>query len=306
MASTIARLNEKGILPLDGSLKWMRHNIHFECYMGSVAYGASNDTSDMDVYAWCIPPKEVVFPHLYGWIKGFGSKPAEFDNWSRHHVKDKDAIGGKGREYDFSVYSVIQFFNLCMAGNPNMVDALFVPQRCVLHESELGHMVREQRKLFLHKGCFPKFKGYAYGQLNKIKNKNAEGKRVELIEKYGYDVKFAYHIVRLLLEIEQILEEGDLTLDRNGPQLKEIRSGNWKLDYLIKWADDKMGSLEDTYARSALRPTPDEDSIKDLLVKVLSHHFQDISAGVKIPKSAEQMLDRISDIVDEFRDEYRT
>ena len=29
----------------------------------------------------------------------------------------------------------------------------------------VGNLVREKRKLFLHKGAWPKFKGYAYSQL---------------------------------------------------------------------------------------------------------------------------------------------
>ncbi|TLD40174.1 MAG: hypothetical protein JETT_3561 [Candidatus Jettenia ecosi] len=34
--------------------------------------------------------------------------------------------------------------------------------------------------------------------MHKMKSKEREGKRKEMVDKYGYDVKFAYHIVRLL------------------------------------------------------------------------------------------------------------
>lgn len=34
MASTVARLNEKGVLPLDHKHKWMRSNIHYEVIKG--------------------------------------------------------------------------------------------------------------------------------------------------------------------------------------------------------------------------------------------------------------------------------
>lgn len=40
--------------------------LQYEVIMGSVAYGSSNDTSDMDLYGFSIPPKETVFPHLAG------------------------------------------------------------------------------------------------------------------------------------------------------------------------------------------------------------------------------------------------
>ena len=46
------------------------------------------------------------------------------------------------------------------------------------------------------------------------------------IVKHGYSTKFAYHIVRLLNEVEQILTEHDLDLERNREQLKSIRRGD--------------------------------------------------------------------------------
>ena len=39
-------------------------NTHSETMMGSVAYGVSGDTSDVDVYGFCIPPKDELFPHI--------------------------------------------------------------------------------------------------------------------------------------------------------------------------------------------------------------------------------------------------
>ena len=34
-----------------------------EVIMGSKAYGVSQDDSDVDIYAVCMPPKTMVFPH---------------------------------------------------------------------------------------------------------------------------------------------------------------------------------------------------------------------------------------------------
>ena len=94
-----------------------------------------------------------------------------------------------------------------MENNPNVIDSLFTPATCVLHCTRIGAMVRENRKLFLHRGAWPKFKGYAYSQLHKLAIKQPIGKRAELVAKHGYDTKFAYHVVRLLGEVEQIAHE---------------------------------------------------------------------------------------------------
>ena len=66
-----------------------------------------------------------------------------------------------------------------------MIDSLFTPHECVLHITQVGTMVREARHLFLHKGCWPKFKGYAYAQLHKMRGKKPIGKRLEIREELG-------------------------------------------------------------------------------------------------------------------------
>ena len=137
--------------------------------MGSNAYGVSSDTSDMDLYGFCIPPKTLVFPHLAGEIPGFGRQIQRFEQWQEHHVKDQD---GKDTTYDFSVYSIVKFFQLCMENNPNMIDSLFTPRRCVLVSTQVGELVRTNAKYFLHKGAWHKFKGYAYAQVSKMRNKS--------------------------------------------------------------------------------------------------------------------------------------
>ena len=149
--------------------------------MGSVAYGVSSDTSDVDVYGWAIPPKDDLFPHLRGEVPGFGTPRPRFEQFQEHHVEDRDALAGHGRMYDLTIYGIVKFFNLAMENNPNVIDSLFTPVNCVLHSTRVGNLVRENRKLFLHKGAWPKFKGYAYSQLHKISIKTPQGKRAELV-----------------------------------------------------------------------------------------------------------------------------
>ena len=45
------------------------------------------------------------------------------------------------------------------------------------------------------------------------------------IEKYEYDVKYAYHVVRLVDEAEQLLRDGELDLGRSADRLREVRRG---------------------------------------------------------------------------------
>lgn len=153
--------------------KWLVDNVHYLTTMGSIAYATNLDTSDFDVYGWCIPPKHIVFPHTAGVVLGFGYQGEKFDQYQQHHVNDPDALAGKGREYDFTIFNIVKYFQLVMENNPNCIDSLFVPYDCILHISQIGNMVRENRKLFLHKECFKKYKGYAMSQLHSM-NKGQE------------------------------------------------------------------------------------------------------------------------------------
>jgi len=139
--------------------------LQYLAQIGSVSYGVSTDKSDIDLVGMCVPNKDMVFPHLAGEIQGFGKQKQWFKQWQMHHVQDN------GKSYDMSVYNIVQFFDLCMANNPNMLDALFVPRRCVLYSTQLMEHIRSNRKVFLHAGAYHKFSGYAYSQLNKMKNK---------------------------------------------------------------------------------------------------------------------------------------
>lgn len=266
MSKLIKSLNSKGLAHPPSFL------IDNTCYlvqMGSVAYGVSDDNSDIDIYGFCIPHKDTVFPHLRGEIAGFGNQVQRFEQWQEHHIVDKET----DKEYDFSVYNIVKYFHLCMENNPNMIDSLFVPQRCILHSTKVGNHIRENRKSFLHKGSWHKFKGYAYSQMHKMNSKTPEGKRKELVEKYGYDVKFAYHIVRLLNEVEQILIEGDLDLERNREQLKSIRRGEWTETQIKDHFHDKEKELESVYLASSLPHRPDEKKIKKVLLECLEMHW---------------------------------
>jgi predicted nucleotidyltransferase len=297
--STLQRLTDRGMVKPP---RWLPSNVQYETIMGSVAYGVSSDTSDMDVYGWAIPPKEDVFPHLRGEILGFGRQARRFEQFQEHHVRDPDALAGHGRTYDLTVFGIVKFFALAMENNPNVIDSLFTPATCVLHSTRVGNLVRENRRLFLHRGAWPKFKGYAYSQLHKLASKEPKGKRAEVVAKHGYDTKFAYHVVRLLGEAEQILIEGDIDLQRDNDRLKAIRRGEWTEERLRQWAADKEADLERAYAASKLPPVPDEDKLKALLLNCLEDHYGSLEKCLVQPDRAVAALRAIQAELDGVRD----
>lgn len=338
-------LMKRGIIKGTQIPNFLRDNTHYLAMMGSVAYGVAEDYSDIDVYGWAIPPKDMTFPHLAGNIRGFGKEPPNFEVWQQHHIKDIT----KNREYDMSIYGVCKYFNLVMENNPNMLDSLFAPENCILHCSPAAQRVRENRHIFLHKGVWHKLKGYAYQQLHKCKKRDSEpvlydllvfedkygihhtssleegaahlvntDQSAEVIVRYsnlfnnvlkekrraittkihGYDTKFAYHVVRLMDQAEEILRYGTLTLDRKDRRemLKAIRRGDWKLSDIQEYFKEKEATLAKLYETSSLRPEPEEAAIKKLLVEVLDSHYGDLKGAIVLPDDMSRIRDAMTKI----------
>lgn len=338
MSKLLRRLKDKGLI---SPPRFLQDGTQYLCIMGSAAYGCSNIDSDLDIYGYCIPHKSVLFPHTAGYIEGLDKNIPKFDQWQQHHIIDKEA----DKEYDFSVYNILKYFRLVMRNNPNMIDSLFVPRRCIIHTGRTHEHLRENRKLFLHKGAWHSFKGYAYSSMHKMKNKELQGLKeikefekkhnlpnitrleqinssldLSLMELKEYkelfkkcsnraidkkvnlmDNKFAYHVVRLLLECEQILIEGDLDLQRNREQLKSIRRGEWTEDQIIKYFEKKELSLEKNYAESKLPHSPDVDKIKQIYLECLEIHFGSVADAIEKKKDVNILINDIEDILGRYK-----
>lgn len=295
--SHVARLAKRGLI---NPPPWMTSNMCFEGMTGSVSYGCNeSNTSDIDMVGFCIPPKYVIFPHTAGFVLGFGDQPPAFNQFQAHHVEDKE----KGRNYDVTIYGIVKFFELCRQNNPNMVDSLFVPTRCITFHSEVYTRVRECRRWFLHKGCWHKFRGYAHQQMAKLTRgaQKANPKRQEAIEKFGFDTKFAYHIVRLVLECEQILTTGDLILDRDREVYKSIRRGEWTIDRIKNWYDEKEIHLENLYHSSKLQSHPDNEKLKTLLIECLEIHYGSLTESLNDDSKYSRLLDDMQALVNKYK-----
>lgn len=301
MPSVVSQLTKRGLIRPPS---WLPDNVLFEGIQGSNAYGAAVGDSDFDMVGYCVPPKDMVFPHLAGQIDGFGRQKKRFVSYQKHHVFDKDARGGSGRMYDLNMYNIVHFFHLTMEMNPNMVASLFLPAECIVHTSTVGNMVREKRHIFLHKGAWHRFKGYSYSQLAKMESKSPEAgsRRATLVEKYGYDTKFAVNLVRLLYECEQILTTGDLDLRRNSEELKSIRRGEWTAEQVKTFFAEKERALERIYKECTLLPWgPRENEIKQLLLDCLEQHYGSLEGCIVTDATPILALREIAEVIDRNR-----
>ena len=241
-------------------------NMILKTYRGSIAYGTNITSkmakktglkeSDKDTMGICIPPLE----HYFG-LPGIS-----IVGFEQHEDKDTDEV----------IYSLKKYLNLASQCNPNIVEMLFVNDNHIVHQTLLGQRLIDNRYLFLTKRVKHTYSGYAYSQMQKlkIKQENMTGRK-ELAETYGYDVKFASHVIRLLTMGLEALVEGELIVNRpNKALLMDIRMGKYTLKEIDDMAKSLNDKLETAYISSQLPNKPDYKKIHQLCIDMHEEFFK--------------------------------
>jgi predicted nucleotidyltransferase len=112
--------------------------------VGSRAYGIHRPDSDHDQAGVMIPPSK----YFYGLDK--------FEQFRDFPGVDK------------VIYDIRKAISLISDNNPNMLDLVFSPERCIIKLEREWETVLENRELFISKKCRHTYSGYAFAQLQRI------------------------------------------------------------------------------------------------------------------------------------------
>jgi uncharacterized protein len=243
-------------LNLDKSnLTWLEERTVLLAPTGSFAYGTNTENSDKDFKGVCIPPID-----YYLGLESFN----EYNTSGGKNFKNtKDDV-------DVNIIHINKFVRDAMQGVPNNIEILFVKQRDFLKVTDLGQILLNNRHLFLSKAIKNKFGGYAFSQIQKLKNKNSNGTgRQDLIEQFGYDTKFFMHSVRLLTSAIEILNTGDFSTYRtNRQELLDCRNGKYSFEEALRLVEHYDDLLKTAVEKSPLPKTPDYHKINKLLISI--------------------------------------
>jgi predicted nucleotidyltransferase len=177
----------------------------------------------------------------------------------------------KAGDVDVICYSLRRFARLAAAGNPTILHMLFTPAES---DEVFWNAVIASRNLFLAKAHALKYKGYADAQLRRMTGERGRGKhgqRPELEKQYGYDVKAAMHVLRLLHEGIEFVSRRWVTLPRPEPersQLLAVRRGEWTEDRVIAEANRLFAELDAAVQRSTLPEQVNLDAIGRLVTQI--------------------------------------
>lgn len=199
-------------------------------------------------------------------------------------------------DLDLTMYSLRKFCRLAAQGNPSVLLLLWLPG--YITKTGLGNDLVRIRDAFVSREAGQRFLGYLVLQKMKLKGEKAHTvNRPELVEKYGYDTKFAMHVLRLGLQGLEYMTEGKITMPMREPDLsfcRSVREGKWTFGQALEHIE-----RTETYLRMRVDECKLEaghDRINRFLVEAHQMHWSsrfssvaerrivDADSGVRFPE----------------------
>lgn len=140
-------------------------------------------------------------------------------------TQPEGARSGPG-DTDLVSYGLRKYLGLATKGNPTALLPLYAPAESVLVCTPLGAELRSLAPAVLSRRAVDRFLGYLEAQRRRLLGKP---NRPEMVARYGYDVKYASHALRLAYQGLELVEHGRLTLpmpDRERERVLAVKRGD--------------------------------------------------------------------------------
>jgi predicted nucleotidyltransferase len=227
---------------------------------GSQLHGAKvSGYDDLDIYgAYIEGPERILglhsLPHFV-WSSG-----------SARALNTADDI-------DVTCYSLHRWGELMLKGNPAVLHYLYA--ECALGQTIWATHILPFREGLLSQKSARQYLGFADAQRMRLTGERGmgrHGQRLDLIETFGYDTKFAMHYIRLLYECRELLRDRKLTLPRpERTQLIDIRLGKYAQEDVFALGRELKAECESLLAISKLPELPD----KNLLSRIIAAAYRE-------------------------------
>lgn len=234
---------------------------------GSQLHGAKvTGYDDLDIYGCYIEPPERIL----------GVMPLDHYVWSSGSATEKNTAD----DVDVTTYSLHRWGELIRKGNPAILHCLFAAN--ALSSSDTWErFVGSRREQLISKRAAMQYLGFAASQRMRLTGERGmgrHGQRPDLIEKYGFDVKFAMHYVRLLGECRELLREHKVTLPRPEKELLiNIRTGKYSQDQVFELGDDLTRECEQLLVSSDLPETVNSELLSQQISDAYQYHWKNMA-----------------------------
>ncbi len=226
----------------------------FTVVTGSTLYGLTTPESDIDYGNVYLESKNVIFGHSPTRPKLSQTVTEERDD-NNHWVRD--------------------FAHLCAKGNPNAIEWLWAPSdKVVLVDKFFQRYILKNSEMFIGlEGLSKSHFGFAISQLHRIKDISGKvGKaRRDMVDKYGYNVKFASHSIRLMFQLMELVENGRMTYPFSGEKqsiLLAIKTGKMTEQEVVDLFNSLRIECDEKIKKNkaGLPPYPDLAKIDENLI----------------------------------------
>lgn len=241
--------------PKPSSVPWYRptnydtamQGLIFQGIVGSTAYGLNTPESDIDMMGVAMEQPE----HILGL--------QTFD-----HFDDKSVING-------IIYGLKKFLWLVLKGNPTVTELLWVDPNTQPVVTPTWKSLLKIRDAFLSHHTIKAYLGYLIQQRERLEGSRGgkDVNRRDLVEKYGYDTKYAMHAMRLGMMGSDLMNFQKIELPMDSDKvmlLMGIRNGQFQLDWVLEQLKFKEMELAG-FRNAMLPPEPDYGMVERWLMK---------------------------------------
>jgi uncharacterized protein len=176
-------------------------------------------------------------------------------------------------DLDLTIYSLRKWVRLALKGNPTILLLLFTPEDQLVHIDDLGAELRALTPAIVSRRVQGPFLGYLQAQKQRLTGERGQKRvhRPELEEMYGFDTKYAMHMLRLGVQGIELLTTGRLSLQMREPDrsyLRAVRLGKVSQKECLARAGELEQELSDLATTSPLPEEPDVSRVEDWVIDV--------------------------------------
>lgn len=231
--------------------------------VGSKSYGTDTPESDNDYMGIVVPPLEY-YIGLDHHEEGSQSK-----QWAESgHLKfDRKVIDNS----EFNIFELRKFLRLSLNFNPNIIPLLYLRKEDYAVRTSLGGLLITMRHAFVSKKAYATLIGYAKSQRKAVVDGDTGKlgmKRKDLVARYGYDVKFASHTIRILrMGIEFFQSNGEILnvyRETDREELIDIRNGKYSLEKWVHMVDHELDRAREMEKKNTLPDQPKYNHVNHL------------------------------------------
>lgn len=168
---------------------------------------------------------------------------------------------------------------MALNGNPTILLPLFAPAEFTRFINSTGQELRDLTPHLLSRRVGSSFLGYLDQQLKRLTGKSGQKRctRPELIERHGFDTKYAGHVIRLGLQGVELLSTGKLTLPMPEPDrqlVRAVRRGKASIQEVERWGNELIEKLKREKENSPPPEAPNSSLAEEWMMDTYLRHWK--------------------------------